>query len=135
MERSEYEEIEHTADYAIRVRGADLPGLFISAAQGMIALTGGAPGVPSLRREIELEAPDLETLLVTWLEELAFLLETDGELYTRFEMLVFSPTALRARAEGGEADGVSKLIKAVTFHDLSIRETDIGYETIIVFDV
>jgi SHS2 domain-containing protein len=30
---------------------------------------------------------------------------------------------------------VEKLIKAVTYHDLSIRETAEGYETIVVFDV
>jgi SHS2 domain-containing protein len=31
-------EIEHTADWAIRVRGATVPELFINAAAGMYAL-------------------------------------------------------------------------------------------------
>ena len=69
-----YEEIDHTADYAIRVRGLDLPGLFIEAARGMNALTAGAAVGPAVSREIHVEASDLEALLVSWLEELAFLM-------------------------------------------------------------
>jgi len=130
-----FEEIDHTADYALCVRGADLPELFIEAARGMNTLTGGAPGQPAASREIALEAPDPETLLVTWLEELVFLMEIEEEMYDQFEMLSFAPTALTAKVTGGPAVGLDKLIKAVTFHDLAIRETAGGYETTIVFDV
>jgi SHS2 domain-containing protein len=130
-----YEEIDHTADYAIRVRGVDLPALFIEAARGMNALTGGAVVGPAVSREIDVEAPELETLLVSWLEELAFLMETEGEMYDEFDVISLSPTSLRVRAQGGSASGLDKLIKAITFHDLAIRQTAAGYETIIVFDV
>ncbi len=130
-----FEEIEHTADYAIRVWGAELPELFVEAARGMNALAGGAPGMPVVTRQIAVQAADLETLLVAWLEELAFLLESEGQMFDRLEMLSFSPTALTARVGGGPAVGLQKLIKAVTFHDLAIRPTAGGYETIVVFDV
>ena len=130
-----FEEIEHTADCAVRVWGADLEELFIEAARGMNALTGGTPGRPSVSREVHLEAPDPETLLVTWLEELAFLVETEGEIFDRFKVLAFAPTALRVRMEGGPVTELDRLIKAVTFHNLAIRETGYGCETTIVFDV
>lgn len=130
-----YEEIEHTADYAIRVRGLDLAHLFIEAARGMNALTGGQAENSSVDREITLRAPDLETLLVTWLEELAFLMETSGEIFDRFEPLSFSPTELRVKVQGGPAAQLDKLIKAITFHDLSIQKTAAGFEATIIFDV
>ena len=130
-----YEEIEHTADYAIRVWGEDLPSLFIAAARGMNALTGGIPADTSLEREIQIKARDLESLLVAWLEELAFLIETEGEIFDQFEMLAFSPTILQARVGGGPVAELDRLIKAVTFHDLSIQETAAGWETSVVFDV
>ena len=130
-----YEEIDHTADYAIRVRGLDLPSLFIEAARGMNALTGGAPVGPAVSREIQVEASDLEALLVSWLEELAFLMEIEGEMYSDFNVISLSPTSLRVRAQGGAVTGLDKQIKAITFHDLAIRHTAAGYQTTIVFDV
>jgi len=130
-----FEEVEHTADYAIRAWGADLPELFVEAARGMNALTGGAPGEPAASRDLCLEAPELETLLVVWLEELAFLMEVEGEMYSKFEVAALAPTQLRARVSGGPAVGLDKLIKAVTFHNLAIQEAAGGYETTIVFDV
>ena len=130
-----YEEIEHKADYAIRVRGLDLAHLFTEAARGMNALTGGQPESFAVDRRITLQAPDLETLLVTWLEELAFLMETSGEIFDQFEPLSISPTELRVNVRGGPAAQLDKLIKAITFHDLSIQETAAGFEATIVFDV
>ena len=130
-----YEEIDHTADYAIRVRGLDLPSLFIEAARGMNALTGGAAVGPAVSREIQVEASDLEALLVSWLEELAFLMEIEGEMYSDFNVISLSPTSLRVRAQGGPVTGLDKQIKAITFHDLAIRHTAAGYQTTIVFDV
>lgn len=130
-----FEEIEHTADYAVRVRGTDLRELFVEAARGMNALTGGRPGQPSRCRELVLDAPDAETLLVSWLEELVFLMEVEGEIVDQFEILGLTPTSLKARLTGGPAVDVDKAVKAVTFHELAIRETGDGYETTIVFDV
>jgi SHS2 domain-containing protein len=101
----------------------------------MNALTGGQPESLSVDREIILQAPDLETLLVTWLEELAFLMETSGEVFDRFEPLSFSPTELRVKVQGGPAAQLDKLIKAITFHNLSIQKTAAGFEATIVFDV
>jgi len=36
---------------------------------------------------------------------------------------------------GAAAERLDKVIKAVTYHNLSIRQTAEGYETTIVFDV
>ena len=61
-----WEEVDHTADWALRVRGGDLRALFENAARGMISLIGGeaVAGAHEIERRIDLSAPDLETLLV-----------------------------------------------------------------------
>ncbi len=130
-----FEEIDHTADYAMHVRATDLATLFVEAARGMNALTGGEVVGPPAGRDIHVQAADVESLLVTWLEELAFLMETEGQMYDEFEIVTISSTSLQARARGGSTGNLEKLIKGVTFHNLAVVRTKAGYETTIVFDV
>jgi riboflavin kinase/FMN adenylyltransferase len=134
-----YEEIEHTADVAIRVRGRDLAELFTNAAYGMWSLiTPDLDAVkPTAEHSVEIEALDLEVLLVDWLSELLYLHETENEVYSEFEIHEISPTRLRATVRGGPTEGhsIRKHIKAVTFNDLSIEQTDEGYEATVVFDI
>jgi len=130
-----YQEVEHTADCAIQVTSPDLAGLFLHAARGMYALTGGKVAAGVTDRRVCLTAPDAETLLVEWLEELAFLLETAGEMASEIDIHLLKPTDLNARLRTGPAAQVTKLIKAVTFHGLEIRSSAEGYQATIVFDV
>jgi SHS2 domain-containing protein len=131
-----FEEIEHTADIAIRVWGRDLAGVFANAAYGMVCqLADPAEVERTVERAVELEAYDAETLLVTWLGELLYLGERDTCVFTDFDMLEITPTHLRAVARGGPAREHRRHIKAVTFNELEIVRTDEGYETTIVFDV
>jgi SHS2 domain-containing protein len=131
-----FEEIEHTADIAIRVWGGDLADLFANAAYGMAFQLADLDGVDlTIERPIELEACDAETLLVAWLGELLYLGERDECVFTEFDMLEVVPTRLRAVARGGAVRVYRGHVKAVTFNDLEIRRTDEGYETTIVFDV
>ena len=135
MERR-FEEIEHTADIAIRVWGRDLAELFANAAYGMAHQTADVDTVVrTIEHTIELQAYDAETLLVAWLGELLYLGERDGCIFTEFDMLDVAPTRMRATVRGGPASGYQDHIKAVTFSDLEIVRTDAGYETTIVFDV
>lgn len=131
-----FEEVEHTADIALRVRGRDLPALFANAAHGMacqLADPIGAP--PTMEQEIGLDAYDAETLLVAWLGELLYLGERDGCVFTEFNMLEVTPHRLRATVRGGTVRQYRRHIKAVTFSDLVIVCTGDGFETTIVFDV
>ena len=133
---SRFEEVEHTADIAIRVWGRDLAELFANAAYGMACQLGDTElGDQSIEQSIELQAYDTETLLVSWLGELLYLSEREEGILTDFEMVEMTPTQLRAIARGGPIGEHRQHIKAVTFSDLEIIRTEAGYETIIVFDV
>ncbi len=131
-----FEEIEHTADIAIRVWGRDLAELFANAAYGMACQLADLAEVGrTCEQSIELEAYDAETLLVAWLEELLYLDERDGCVFCDFDMLEVTPTRLRAIVRGGLVREHRRHIKAVTFSSLEIVHTGEGYETTIVFDV
>lgn len=130
-----FEEIEHTADYALRVRGATLDELFANAARGMIVLSGAVADTSHpITREIALEAPDVETLLVDWLTELVYLMEQERLVFVDY-WLQTTPTALRGTLSGGPMREAKRHIKAVTYHNLEVVRRENGFEATVVFDV
>ena len=133
-----FEEIEHTADYALRIRGRDLGELLCNAARGLNSLARpefGEAAADPVKRHIELEAPDAETLLVDWLSELAYLAETEMLAFTAFDLQMAEPERLKAAVYGAKAVRFQKQIKAVTYHNLAITRTAAGLEVTVVFDV
>ncbi len=134
-----YREVEHTADWALEVRARDEAALLAEAARGMYALAGmRLSAAPRLSRTLELSAPDLEGLLVAFLEELLYLGETEGLAFDVFSLRVDAAAGglrLRARLEGAPIESEKKEIKAVTWHNLAVRRTEDGLRTVLVFDV
>jgi SHS2 domain-containing protein len=132
-----WEEVAHTADWALKVRGEDLRALFENAARGMLSLIEGqaAPDAAPLRREFDLSAPDLEMLLVDWLTGLLALVEDEGALISEIDVERVAGLSIKAGVSARYGGAFTRHIKAVTFHNLSIRQTADGYETVIVFDV
>jgi SHS2 domain-containing protein len=131
-----FEEVEHTADWAFRARGADLQQLFASAARAMFELQarGQLPAAEAVERDVEVQGFDRETLLVNWLNELLYLQEKHGETYSEFNIGEISETRLRARIRGRRSPA-ARMIKAVTFHGLEIKRTLDGWEATVVVDV
>jgi SHS2 domain-containing protein len=141
MARPPFEEIEHTADWALRVRGPNHAALFAAAARGMFGLLAELDAVDaSVERRITLQSLDVEALLVDWLNELLYLAEAEHMVFTRFEIdrIDVGPdgnAALQARAWGGPAPELRKTIKAATFSGLNIQRTATGLQVDLVFDV
>lgn len=131
-----FKEIEHTADVAIQVWGSDLAELFANAAYGMACQITDVRDVDvAAERRIDVESEDLEIVMVEWLSELLYLAERDGLVFIEFDILEVTSQRLRALARGGPVEEYHGHIKAVTFSELEITETDGGYQTTIVFDV
>ena len=78
-----YEEIEHTADLSLRFGGPDLESFFSSAARGMYHLLDAEapPSDATEQKSLSLEAMDIESLLVEWLVELAYVGERAGLVF------------------------------------------------------
>ena len=132
-----FQEIDHTADHALKVFGADLEELFISAAEGMTSLiVSDLKSVPSdITKAIALNAIDTESLLVEWLSELAYWAETEMLIFKTFRVQSITASHLTASVTGGKMPALEKYIKAVTYHNLEILKTPRGFEVAIVFDV
>ena len=130
-----YVEIAHTADWAIKVWAPDLAGLLGEAARGMVALMEITFEGPKLiNRQIELGAEDAEELLVSFLSELLFIGESEGIGFVN-AYISLQGNHLSAIVDLRKILSQRKEIKAVTFHNLVIRECAEGLETVIVFDV
>jgi len=135
---SPYREVEHTADWALLVWAPTREALFVEAAQGMYAMLGARLTDQTTRpaaHVIELSAQDYESLLVAWLQELLYSTESEGSVFREFHIQALTPTYLRAEAAGAASGQVDQVIKAVTYHNLNIRQSPQGFEVTIVFDV
>jgi SHS2 domain-containing protein len=130
-----YTEVEHTADYSILVRDRELPGLFRQAVHAVHQLCGlQVDESESVQRTIVLHAPDMEDLLVAWLEELLFDIETARQAWVPLEIQL-TGFDLDARVDCFQIKNMSREIKAVTYHQLEVRRTGEIWEAAIVFDV
>ncbi|PWH19408.1 MAG: protein archease [Ardenticatenia bacterium] len=133
-----FEEVEHTADIALRVRGRDLRELLVNAALGLGTLLTDHVDMPAeavQTRPVEVDAFDPESLLVGWLSELIYWAEKDRFVCRAVEMQEISSTHLKAICIGSCVPELRHHIKAVTYHNLQIVQTDQGLETTVVFDV
>lgn len=136
MRPKAFEEIEHTADWALRVTGADLADLLRNAAEGMLSLSGAkAADSKPQRHEFDITAPDRETLLVSWLEDILYEMETRRVTFDHFELEIEGEYRLRGEAQEYPLQRILKFIKAVTFSDLDIEDVPDGLMTRVVFDV
>src|SRR4030042_3240169 len=85
---TKYRQCSHTGDLGLRIWGESPEELFENAGA---ALTAVLTDRRRLRRqkteEIRVEAPDLEALLVAWLNHLLYLYDVDAFLGREFQVL------------------------------------------------
>lgn len=137
IDQPAWREISHTADWALEVYGQNLERLFLNAAEGMFDLLGGVPKSDHDMKTItvEVQAEDWETLMVDWLTELLYWVESEGMILRDITIKRLERYSLLAEVSGQPGGDFRKHIKAVTFHNLTIHDIEQGYMTEIVFDV
>jgi len=138
MER-EFEIVDHTADVGIIAYGADMNGAFANAAKALFSLITELDDVEEVvYRDIELTAPDQESLLVEWLNELIYLFDTENIIFKSFDITQLDETHLTARSCGDKVDSAKHRlktgVKAATYHMLKIDERD-GCQVQVLFDI
>lgn len=132
---SGFREIAHTADWELEIWAPNLLILLEQAAIGMYALTTAQiSSGPRISRHITLHYIEPESLLIDFLNELLYLAESEGLIFDKFELQV-DAGELHARLIGAPFASMDKEIKAATYHNLDIVETDRGLLANIVFDV
>jgi len=130
-----FQELQHTADCAIRVWARDLESLFTEAAKGFYAAEGIRYGSGrAARHRLDLRGDDEDSLLVAFLTELIYYREQQNLGFEGFRLQV-RDGRLRGFGVGRPIQSITRPIKAATYHQLHIRKTPQRYEVDIVFDV
>ena len=135
----DFEIVDHTADVGIIAYGADVNQAFVNAARALFSLITELDDVEEiLHRDIELIAPDQESLLVEWLNELVCLFDTENIVFKRFDVTKLNNTQLKARSYGEKVDSsrhrLKTGVKAATYHMLRVDKDD-GYQVQVLFDI
>ncbi|MFQ5605685.1 MAG: archease [bacterium] len=135
-----YQQIDHTADVGIKIYGETLAELFCHAALGMFDVIANLETVALIiERKIQVEATDLEALLVAWLSELNYLFFTEEVLFKDFKIELIDDSKLLARVRGEKIDEnkheIYTEVKAVTYHKLYVTKKEQGWEAQVIFDL
>jgi SHS2 domain-containing protein len=134
-----YRVIAHTADTGIEARGASLAEAFENAAYGMFDLMFDLSGVGAgTECTVEVAGETLDELLVAWLSALLAEAEIRGLVLSRFAVEEIGEGTLRGMASGVPTVGLELRgppVKAVTFHDLAVKQVPGGWQARVIFDV
>ncbi len=135
-----YETFDHTADIGLRIRAADLDGLFVEAAKGLFSLIVENPSAvrPLEEFSFQVTGNDQDYLLFDWLNELLYQFETGGILFCEFDVHV-DDDGITAIARGESADAerhqLVHEVKAITYHHLKVEETEDGWLAELIVDI
>jgi SHS2 domain-containing protein len=131
-----YTVIDHTADIGLKITGSSMQDLFLEAARALVIEIGADSASSEKTVMIAANGYDYEDLLVIFLNELLFEIQTRDFRVSGFDMIRLLKTSIRVTVKGiYGGKPLKNNIKAATYHNLSIaRKPDI-YETTIIFDV
>lgn len=148
MKEKNYEYLEHTADLKVLAKGKTLEEAFINAARGGFDFMYDTDKVKHIvQKEINIESKRLEALLYDFLEELLFLL--DSEKFFFADAKDMKITIGKADAKGNKActlkctllgDRAGSYetkgdIKAITYSEMKIEQTEGSATARVVFDI
>lgn len=131
-----FKPLDHPSDVGILAFGKTKKELFENSAHGMFSLMAELDRVvPKEAFKISVEAEDLESLLINWLNELIFYEDSKKILLKDFRIKNISETKLEAEVRGEKIDPARHLIhrpiKAATYNQLQIGNN----QARIIFDV
>ena len=129
-----YRWVEHTAELELQIDAPSQEGLFVDALDAFGELVGGDPEGEPARHEVFVLSEDPAVLLAEWLEELVFLAETESFVPERLLALELDRGELRADVEGRRGRP-SQLVKAVTYHGLTVEQRKDVWHARVVLDV
>ena len=132
--------LEHTADVGFEAFGATREEVFANAGRALLFLITDLEAIqPRDCVSIQLQGSDPPSLMVNWLSEILYLYDAEGWLFRDFEIDALSDHSLSARALGEkfnpERHQLKLLVKAITYHQLSVEQTDAGWRAQVYVDI
>lgn len=137
-----YEFLEHTADAKIRAYGKTLEEAFSNVAEATIAVMTDVEKIKEQEeRKIKISSQTMKSLLYDFLEELLFLLDTEGFIMKRVKKMnmikMKKNIELECEILGDYARNyeIHSTIKAITYSEMEIKQTKEGTMIQIVHDI
>lgn len=135
-----YRVLEHTADIGFEAFGATREGVFANAARALTHLMVDLETILPLEGlSLRAEGSDMPNLLVNWLSEVLYLFDAEGWLFRDFEIENLTDRSLTAKARGEKFDRTRHqaklLVKAITYHQLDLRNTGQGWRAQVYVDI
>lgn len=132
-----YRILEHRADLKIEAFGKSKEELFINMVLAMQDFLKIEPGelTEPINKKIAIKSIDKESLLIDFLNEINFFIETEQEFYTGFEFKKLLEEELMVDLIGFKFKSIAKGIKAATYHDTQIFQKDEIWHGIVLFDI
>ncbi len=138
-----YEQLDISGDAGLKIWGKNLEEIFENAALGMYGLITDTSRIKETeKKEVFLSSDNNENLLVQWLNELVFFFDTYGFVGKNININIENNSGninLNARISGGIFDPENNesilLIKAATYHGLSIKKINVQWEATVIFDI
>lgn len=146
----DFEILDISGDVGIRAFGKNIENAFIHAALGMFSLITSLKTIAEEKTiDVTVESDSLDGLLVSWLNELIFHFDTYGFIGKKITIHELIPRVaqtgslqaykLKATISGEEFDPQRHdrklLIKAATYHKLSVEKANSIWEIHVIFDI
>lgn len=127
MNTPRWEHFEHGADIGVRGIGDDPAEAFAGAALAMTALVTAPDTVRAATAvDIHCREPDIELLLVDWLNRIVYETAIRRMLFSRFDIRLSAGGSLDARIWGEPLDRARHTpaveIKGATFTELAVKQ-------------
>lgn len=138
-----YKFIDHTADIAVELEGSSLEELFIAGFEAWLSIVIDANNLKADDLiDVDISANSKEGLLVSFLNELNFLLSTKKwiSLSIRSIKIIEDSHGFEVSAELSGIKlknnfSLKQEIKSVTYHKMEIVKKKNNYSTLVVFDI
>jgi SHS2 domain-containing protein len=122
-----FELLEHPADIGFRAYGNSMEELFANCAHALISIILDPSGIiPVQQVQLRAEGSDMESLLVNWLNEVLYYVDTRRLALQSFDVSFPDSFRLTSIASGEVRDPdkhpVRLSVKAVTYHQLKLSK-------------
>ncbi len=130
--------MEHTSEVGFRAYGETLDEAFENAGKAMFSLMADLDEIREDKTiEFDVDSEALDSLLYDFLDQLIYLRDVEGMLFRGFDVEIDRDDfSLQAEATGCLIGDIpAQDVKAVTYSDMQIEETDEGWMLQVVLDV
>jgi len=135
-----YEVFEHTADLGLRVKAASLNDLMADAATGLFSMivVNLDDVKPVVTKTYRIAGNQPDYLLFDWLTELLYTFDTERLVLADFKVHV-DESGLVGTCRGEPIDSkkhdLDHEVKAITYHQLKVNETEAGWLAELIVDI